>query len=329
MNTITLPKHRNVLPQFGQTGLRKERRQHFHHLKQQFTRRHKQAVDKLVQTHAHIKTFLEEADLPTEKIKSGVARALSVGALSSALLLTPVKPIELPQPHQAAQLPEPKLDDQTEQPNQSLTVPSKKFLAEELLKVLPTKSRTLNKTEEELISGILERELSVEARAELEGVRLNASYGYMGSEQHLMRYPGDTVAQHGSLRQVGMAPKRGAFGYFTDSKATLNPETIKREEYYFAVQTWLSPNWRESIYSTKDWLKFRKMIAVNPKTGDVVVGVIGDAGPAVWTGKQFGGSPEAMRDLHLNGGMKNGEVLLFFVDDPDNKIPLGPIQLAE
>jgi len=63
---------------------------------------------------------------------------------------------------------------------------------------------------------------------------------------------------------------------------------------------------------------------VNTVNGNAVVGDIADAGPAAWTGKQFGGSPEVMSAL---GGKKytKGKVLIFFIDDPENKVPLGPV----
>ena len=63
---------------------------------------------------------------------------------------------------------------------------------------------------------------------------------------------------------------------------------------------------------------------VNTQNGRAVVASIADSGPAAWTGKHFGGSPEVMNHL---GGPKytKGKVIIFFVDDPENKIPLGPV----
>jgi hypothetical protein len=59
-----------------------------------------------------------------------------------------------------------------------------------------------------------------------------------------------------------------------------------------------------------------------------VVAAIADSGPAAFTGKQFGGSPEVMEYL---GGVryKKGPVIVFFVDDPDNKVPLGPVEFKD
>jgi len=57
-----------------------------------------------------------------------------------------------------------------------------------------------------------------------------------------------------------------------------------------------------------------------------VAAVVADAGPANWTGKHYGGSPEVMAYLGLNVGMQKGAVVLFFVDDANNEIPLGPVE---
>ena len=55
-----------------------------------------------------------------------------------------------------------------------------------------------------------------------------------------------------------------------------------------------------------------------------MVVVLGDSGPALWTGKTFGGSPEVMQYLKRVDGSQKGKVIVLFIDDPENKIALGP-----
>ena len=131
-----------------------------------------------------------------------------------------------------------------------------------------------------------------------------------------MRYPGDTLDQHDAELASGIAPGRGAWGYFD------NPQY---EKYYIAVQTLYLPTWEQDVVFLRDWYKHRKVLIVNTQNGNAVVAAIADSGPAAWTGKVFGGSPEVMEYL---GGprYKKGPVVLFFVDDPDNKVPLGPVE---
>jgi hypothetical protein len=177
----------------------------------------------------------------------------------------------------------------------------------------------------------LEQQLSLilgfDVRHELEGKKLNHSIGIMGAEQHLMRYPGDTLDKHDAYREAGIAPKRGAFSWFTEA-GQLSEEAIMREKYYFAVQLMYLPNWNQDYPELKPWYKYRKMIMINPSEQVAVVGVVADAGPAAWVQKQFGGSPEVIREGKVWSNNTRGRVILLFVDDLDNKIPLGPIDIS-
>ena len=177
----------------------------------------------------------------------------------------------------------------------------------------------------------LEQQLSLilgfDVRHELDGKKLNHSIGIMGAEQHLMRYPGDSLAQHDAYQEAGIAPKRGAFSWFTET-GELTEKAILREKYYFAVQLMYLPNWNQDYPELKPWYKYRKMIMINPSEQVAVVGVVADAGPAAWVQKQFGGSPEVIREGRVWSNNSRGRVMLLFVDDPDDKIPLGPIDIS-
>lgn len=164
--------------------------------------------------------------------------------------------------------------------------------------------------------------------AELEGKRLNHSIGIMGGEQHLTRYPGDSLEDHDAYLEAGIAPNRGAFGWFTE-EGELTERSIQMEKYYFAVQTLYLPDWNTNHQELKPWYKFRKMVAINPADRLAVVGVVGDAGPAMWVKKQFGGSPEIIREAKIWSPQARGRVILMFVDDPNDEVPLGVIDLNE
>jgi hypothetical protein len=127
----------------------------------------------------------------------------------------------------------------------------------------------------------------------------------------------------------GTAPLTGAWGYFASSKDRLTPELAQKERYYAVVQTFLLPDWNRNWTNLKEWYKFRKVIIVNTVTYQACIADIADSGPSVWTGKVFGGSPEVMEAVGLANGPRKGPVVILFVDDPENKIPLGPIPYAE
>lgn len=210
------------------------------------------------------------------------------------------------------------------------------LLAQALKSEVPTEMRTLTPEEESKISATLSDYLGVNAKAEIDGIKLNRAYGLIGGEQHLYRYPGDNLYKHADNAvdsamyiPAGIAPGLGAWGYFAPSEAAFTDKEKQEEKYYLAVQTFLVPGYAENVKKYSNFFKLRKMIVTNPKTGQSVVAVIGDAGPAEWTGKHLGGSPEVMQYVGLAGGPRKGAVLYFFLDDPENKIPLGPINVMK
>ncbi len=207
------------------------------------------------------------------------------------------------------------------------------ILAENLNKITPPQVRPLTEKEENKIGQLLSKDFGFSVSATLDGKRLNRSYGLIGGEQHLYRFPGDNLIKHADNLQeaimygpAGIAPGLGAWGFFESSESQFSEQDKMREKYYLAVQTFLAPGFSEHTAEYRDFFKYRKMLVVNPVTGQSVVAVIGDAGPAEWTGKHLGGSPEVMQALGLAGGPRKGPVLYFFIDDPGDKIPLGPVK---
>jgi len=210
------------------------------------------------------------------------------------------------------------------------------LLAERLSEKVPGEIRPLDSLEEENITDMLSRNFGFRVTAEIDGIRLNRNYGYIGGEQHLYRYPGDNLYAHAdsamdfaNYGEAGIAPGLGAWGYFSPSKQEFSKIDKLRERYYLAIQTFLAPGFAENFREYRGFFKFRKMLVVNPKTGQAAAAVIGDAGPADWTGKHLGGSPEVMDALGLATGSRKGPVLYFFIDDPEDKIPLGPVKVKE
>ena len=69
----------------------------------------------------------------------------------------------------------------------------------------------MDRSQEKALEQTFTNIIGVPAKATLEGEHLNTTYGYIGAEQHLMRFPGDTMATHPKLaeKDEGMAPGRG------------------------------------------------------------------------------------------------------------------------
>lgn len=279
--------------------------------------------DRFHQTHFEASNWLNEKGLDVDTLRDAGKSAITATTLAGAVLAS--KPVD-------AQMAERILGINSNKKEEQLTT---QVTLEEHEDILNKMAEFVKRppghleTEDELY---LEQQISdmvgFEVTAELDGHRLNHSIGIMGGEQHLMRFPSDSLIQHDEYQQAGIAPARGAFGWFTQG-GELTEQAIQREKYYFAVQTLYLPDWNQNYQELKPWYKYRKMVVINPVDGKAVVGVVGDAGPAQWVGKQFGGSPEVIREANIWSKEAKGRVILLFVDDPDDKVPLGSIDLNE
>jgi hypothetical protein len=283
----------------------------YEHLRKKWVQKHKNVVERVWDKH------------------KDVARHLALSGMSGMMLLTiPNAPLlltdgQMNQTHVG------------EHEGAAPTFDKQGDLAKNLREMLPKDEvRKLTDDEDQKIAQTLTAQFGVSVKADIDGKRLNRTYGMIGAEQHLYRYPGDTPEQHAESAEdwamygrSGIAPGLGAWGYFTQSKDTMTELDKARERYYIAVPTFLSPGFSENVRMYRDFYKYRKMLVVNPKTGQSVMTDIADAGPAEWTGKHLGGSPEVMHLLGLGGGPRKGAVLYYFVEDPEDRIPLGPIEV--
>lgn len=296
----------------------------FEKFQKHFEKKRDAVFNSIVEKHSASLDWLREHKLDLKELKQDQVKRLAAATATGMLLLTPgsMGMRDLPEPQ-----------EQRETGTMGTDVASLGTQSDPgaaLAEKLREKLQTGNEPEVEKVVG---EEFKIPVKYEIDGYRMNVNTGLMGAEQHLYRWAGDTVDKHlenDGDRQMfgrsGIAPNRGAYGYFGNSGDKVAAD---RERYYFAVQTFLSPTWQNDVKGTYNFFRFRKMIAINTKTGQAVVGVVGDAGPAKFTGKSFGGSPEVMHYVGLGSGPRKGEVLMLFVDDPTDQIPLGPVKIGE
>jgi len=257
------------------------------------------------------KKFFTKTTLIAYDLRQKSSRLLAGAGLVGTLLAMPMP--------QVASIP-----TEVSEPLKSVLSNQQKVLGN-LQEIIPHQPAKLTEDQAAKIESLISENTNIPVKADLEGQSLNHHVGYIGFEQHLKRYPGDSLSEHDEIQEAGIAPGLGAFGYFTKDSQDFSTKTYLQEKYYCVVQTLYLENWNRDYRQLWDWYKFRKMLVVNPVNGQAVVCVVGDAGPADWTGKQFGGSPETMQYLDLNKGPRKGLVLMLFIDDPGNKIPLGPV----
>ena len=259
----------------------------------------------------HANKFFTDRGIDLGKIREHSAKVITTGALTGSLLFSPT-PVFKEMPA-VAEIIKNVMDFTSGGAN----VPKQQILLDSLHQILPQKIGPLDRSQEKTLEQMFSRTVGVNVRATLEGEHLNTTYGYIGAEQHLARFPGDAMARHPKIPEndEGMAPGLGAWGYVP----------AENEKWYAVVQTLYLPDWSTRQPYLQKWYKHRKVLIVNTMNGNAVVANIADAGPAAWTGKHFGGSPEVMD--YLGGSRyKKGPVIIFFVDDPDNKVPLGPVE---
>jgi len=295
---------------------KRQNKSHYHSLRQKWLRRHRIARKRFHEKHKEALDFLIEKFPAKEKLASGAVGLMMMSSLIPTSTVLGAISEKGQDAEAVAQV------DRTSELNA------------ELAAVLPGNVRPLNNDEEAKISEVLSRYFNMDVKADIDGLRLNRTYGVIGAEQHLIRFPGDNMNIHldaddknnRMIYSSGMAPGRGAWGYFTNSRSEFDDLAREREKWYIAVQTFAAPNYNGRLADYRDLFKFRKMIVVNTQTGQAVVTDIADSGPAIFTGKHLGGSPEVMYELGLANGPRKGPVLYFFVDDVNNEIPLGPIK---
>jgi len=259
-----------------------------------------EAKQSLFGKYPHVEKFFADRNLDLSKIREHSAKIITAGALTGSLLFTP--PLLAVKVPALANIVKSLSDFEVKPPE---TSPQETILSS-FMQILPQKVGPLDRTQEKTLEQVFKENIGINAKATLEGEHLNSTYGYIGAEQHLARFPGDNV--------YDMAPGLGAWGYVP----------ADNEKWYAVVQTLYLPDWNSRQPFLQNWYKYRKVLIVNTMNGNAIVADIADAGPAAWTGKQFGGSPEVMDYL---GGprYKKGPVIMFFVDDPNNQVPLGPV----
>jgi len=303
-------------------------------LRRKLKLKHLETKQKLLTTYPKAKDFFRDKNVDPGKVREQSAKIISASAIAGALILNPPSDTKaLPPPTQLLE----KFDVQ----NSNEILNPTDTLVQAIKSVIPATPRPLSRIEEKYLEQVFQNIMGVPTKATLEGEHLNQTYGYIGAEQHLRRYPGDVLINHApkskelggewyeseDVLRSGMAPGKGAWGHFANSKDQMTSDLVETEKWYAVVQTLYLPDWNTRTKYLKDWYKYRKVLIVNIDNGKAVVASIADSGPAAWTGKHYGGSPEVMN--YLGGARyKKGPVVLFFVDDPENNVPLGPVEYA-
>ena len=169
--------------------------------------------------------------------------------------------------------------------------------------------------------------LGFEVTSALEGIEMKHTVGVMQAGQHLPRFPDDSLAQHVSFPEAGLSDRRSFFGWFTQS-GQVTAQLQQTEQWYVGLPITSFPDWSENPTNSVQWWKYRKVIVINPVEEMAVVGSVAEAAPNQLLAYQYVGSPELIKAGQIWSLKSMGRVIMLFVDDPDNQVPLGPKSIA-
>jgi hypothetical protein len=151
----------------------------------------------------------------------------------------------------------------------------------------------------------------------LDGVSIPATSGKVGKEQHLsLSACSESSSNHYSISTTPIGDRNGmawetsggcgygAWGY-SPYESSGDLSYINDERYYINMR-WNYCEWyeedgktktRNCDFSLKNWHHRKRVIVINPANGKKIVASVIEAGPAIWTGRVSGLSPEAMTAL--------------------------------
>jgi len=158
----------------------------------------------------------------------------------------------------------------------------------------------------------------------VDGIPLPANSGKVGREQHLcLTMSQEPPATHYAVSgtpagaQNGMAwQESGGPGYGAWGKAP----PVDDERYYICMRWNYTDLHGQPVLASKDWYYRKRVLVINPANGRKVVASIVEYGPAPWTGRVSGLSPEAM--LALGAETDNNLIYYWALDQ---SLPPGPI----
>lgn len=166
-----------------------------------------------------------------------------------------------------------------------------------------------------------------EVTSQLEGRDLPFIIGTMAAAPHNKRFPSDQLTDHGRYLEAGMAPTRTQFGWMLDS-GQLSDTAVNQEAFGISLPLTYLPEWQTGHQDIKSWFKFRKVVVINPFELRAVVCAVNHIAPVSTLKYQFEGSPELIRMGSIWSPKTQGRVIVLFVNDEQNQVPLGPILLA-
>ncbi|KKQ88214.1 MAG: hypothetical protein UT11_C0038G0006 [Berkelbacteria bacterium GW2011_GWA2_38_9] len=172
----------------------------------------------------------------------------------------------------------------------------------------------------EFLRSIREGETLERGTDKLEGNSIPATSGKTAREQHLYLSEEEynlgrtdaSASKHYSVSSTSSAAQNGMAGGFGAFGSIASPASTSQERYYINMR-WNYGSWYEDCGSVSDghcttrtsnvdivnkgWHRHKKVIVKNPTNNRRIVVSVEESGPAIWTDRVSGLSPEAMEEL--------------------------------
>lgn len=159
----------------------------------------------------------------------------------------------------------------------------------------------------------------------LENRTLPYTHGSVAALSHYKRTPTDSLSQH-DYQYASFTDRRSFFGWLNTGLGAQR-DGMQAEKYGVAIPLFSLPDWQTQSATLTKWYAFRKVVLINPTEMIAVVARIADNYPVLTNKYQFGATPETIVAAKCWSQATAGKVLIFFVDDSEQEIPLGPVSL--
>ncbi|EKD57264.1 MAG: hypothetical protein ACD_57C00357G0001, partial [uncultured bacterium] len=175
------------------------------------------SLNKEIRRFSKAKKFFTKTSLIAHDLRQKSNQILASAGLIGAILTSPIL--------SATQQASISINQDNQEAKKSNSLKLLGFLQEKL----PHSTYKFTPEEAKVVEQQIKENININAVAYLDDQSLNHHLGYIGFEQHLTRYPGDSLGQHNELQEAGIAPGRGAFGYFAKDANTFTTQDFLRE----------------------------------------------------------------------------------------------------
>lgn len=161
--------------------------------------------------------------------------------------------------------------------------------------------------------------------SQFENIALPYIWGKAKSLPHIKRHPTDNLDLHEYIHEATITNKRSVYGWLNLVQST-KEEIAIREQYSVTLPllTFEHPELPSERFI--QWFKYKKVLMINPQSKKMAVAQISNIVLPQQPKYALGLSPELSRNLETWRPPSQGNIFFLFVDDAQDKVPLGMLE---